>query len=62
MTEAKTKFEGLNWINNYLKSNLKMEEINSILLFTIFWNILEHNKCDDNFNIEKIRELVSQKS
>jgi len=62
MEEKKTVLEGLDWINNFLKSNLKMEEVNSILLFTIYWNILEHIKCDDDFKIFKIKELITENS
>jgi len=60
MTETKVKLKGLDWINHYLNSELKMEEINSILLFTIYWNVLEHYKCDDKFSIKRIMELVSE--
>jgi hypothetical protein len=53
-------FDDLIWINHHLNLNIKLENINSILMFTLYWNILEHELCNDNFKIDKIRKYIKE--
>lgn len=60
--KIRKNFNQLKWINNYLGINIKRKNIKSILMFTIYWNVLEHEVCDDNFNIQRIKNIINSRN
>ena len=55
-----TEFEYLNWVNKRLETNINPNKIKSALMFSVLWNMFEHEVCDDKFNLEKVKEKVEQ--
>ena len=59
--KTKKDINQLAWINEYLHLRIRKKNIKSTLMFILYWNILEHLVCDDNFNINSIRQKISIK-
>jgi len=48
----------LDWINRRFGSNLTDENILHIRDFSLMWNIFERITCNQNFNIQRINQLI----
>jgi hypothetical protein len=58
--KLRKNFNQLNWINKHLNLGTKKKNIKSTLMFTLFWNLFEHETCYDWFNINTIRDLINR--
>ena len=55
------RFNEIEWINNYLGqvNVIKPNQIQSVLNFSLFWNLFEGVLCNTHANVEKFRAVVA---
>lgn len=52
----------LQWLNSKMNTSIKLRDIESILNFTLFWNLFEETYFGTEFSVSKISKLLQKKN